>query len=147
MERAVDDLGTVGEQGRRSTLAAAGAWLSARLGELAKAERLLQTAMDAGTPDDKDTHSLAAQARSVIASARGQHDEAIAHARAAIRLQRERVGFWEGEGLVTLADALSAAGDPSGSRSALEEALVVFETKGVVPKIDETRNRLAELPD
>jgi hypothetical protein len=26
-------------------------------------------------------------------------------------------------------------------------ALVVFETKGIVPKIDETRTRLAELAD
>ncbi len=147
IERSVDGLGAIGEQNRRSSLAGAGAWLSARLGDVANAERLLQIAMDTATPDDDDTHALASQARSVVASGRGQHDEAITQASDAIRLHRKRATWVEGDGLVTLADALSAAGDPAGGRSALEEALLVFETKGVVPKIDETRNRLGKLLD
>ena len=97
----------------------------------------------AATHDDDDTHSIAGQARSVLATLRGDHARAVAEAEGAIRLAREREAGWnEGLALTTLADALEAAGDAAGALQALEEALDRFERKGIVPLIERTKARL-----
>jgi hypothetical protein len=81
-----------------------------------------------------------------VLARRGEHD-------AACRLAREAVAIVEptdmsvarGDALADLAEVLELGGDTAGAAVALERALEEYDRKGVVPAVERTRARLAEL--
>jgi hypothetical protein len=89
---------------------------------------------------------LVCVARSVLALGRVDVEEAAGQAEQAVELTGRRGAYWhQGLCLLTLADAREARGDGKGAVAALRDALDRFERKELVPMVERTRTRLADL--
>jgi class 3 adenylate cyclase/tetratricopeptide (TPR) repeat protein len=112
-----------------------------RLGRYAEAERL---AADVRSLDEENP--LWRQAAALVAAHRGDYAEAE-------RLAREALAWFQktdsprslGDALSDLADVLAAAGKSAEAAAALQEAVELYERKGVIPLARRTRERLAGL--
>jgi tetratricopeptide (TPR) repeat protein len=141
-----DELGEVGERGYRSTVGGYLGQVLARLGRLAEAADLLDEALSISTPDDWVTVASVLSGHALVASARGEHGEAV-------RLARESVDLVDAHEYLTmqqdyrllLAEVLVAAGRVREAVEALARAREVAERKGSTFLVDRVDRLVAEL--
>jgi class 3 adenylate cyclase/tetratricopeptide (TPR) repeat protein len=154
-ERAEDDLRTAtdvlesaGESTRLSEVSAVLAEVLYRLGREEEAEQWTQRSEQSASADDVLGQALWRSTRGKLLAHRGEADEAL-------RLSAEAVGWARrsNEALFLIGDCLSSRAEvlrllarSDEARSVLEEALTVYERKGIVPSIERTRTLLAEIP-
>jgi predicted negative regulator of RcsB-dependent stress response len=141
-----EGLGAMGERGFRSTVGGELGELLAGRGRLDEAEAILDEAEAISTPDDWVTVSQVTTGRALVASGRGEHEGAVALARAAVDLvdaheyltmQQTR---WSAYG-----DVLLAAGRTAEARSAFEHARSLAQRKQATFVVDLLDARLAAL--
>ena len=142
----MERLEKIGEQSYRSTLAAVFADVAYLQGRYDEAEELTRTSEELAARDD-----LASQIgwRSVRAKVHGQRGELaeaerLGHEAVEIAARTDGLEWWAGA-LADLGEVLRLAGRPADAAEQLEEALRLYEAKGVVPAIARTRELLAEL--
>jgi tetratricopeptide (TPR) repeat protein len=145
-EGAWHGLAEAGEHGFRSTIGTLLAETLARLGRVDEAEPLIEESERLAMQDDAATVIGAARARAVVAAARGDHENAIALTREAVRLAdasdylEERADLY-----LTLGEALLAAGRDEEAVDALRTATELAEQKGSIALTEQARSRLAAL--
>jgi tetratricopeptide (TPR) repeat protein len=84
--------------------------------------------------------------RAKLLARRGATDEALRLSAAAVEhLRRSNSPHFLGDALCDRAEVLTLLGRPSEAIPLLEEALGLFERKGIVPLVERTRERLADL--
>ena len=83
--------------------------------------------------------------RAKVLARRGETDEALRLSAEAVEFARRSDSLMDiGDSLRDRAEVLRLLGRPDEERPILEEALAVYERKGIVPSIEQTRARLAE---
>jgi tetratricopeptide (TPR) repeat protein len=139
----LDDLG---ETGFNSTMQGCLANVLCDQGKFDEAEAVAERARELTSGDDFASITLWHQAMAKIRSSRGEHDAAIALADEAITyLEDTDYVDFQAHAQVTRGTVLANAGRTDAARAAFEQALTLYEAKGVVPSIARTRERLAEL--
>jgi tetratricopeptide (TPR) repeat protein len=134
-----------GETGTLSTVAAVLAEVLCELDRDQEAEEWTHKSEQLTAPDDLLSQAMWRSTRAKLLARRGEAE--------ALRLSAEAVDWIRrSDGLAFLGDALFARGQvlgllgrPEEARRVLEEALAVYERKGVVPSIERTRDALAAL--
>jgi tetratricopeptide (TPR) repeat protein len=134
-ERILDEawvgLAEAGERGFRSTVGALLAGVLVRLGRLDEAEAVVAEAEGLSSEDDMYTLMTARRARTLLASARGEHEEALAHAREGLGLA-DRTDYLEqrSEAYAVLGEVLIAADRRAEAAEPLRRAAELAEAKG-----------------
>jgi FimV-like protein len=142
-----DELGAMGERGFRSTVGGELGDLLARRGRLDDAEAILDEAEGISTPDDWVTVSQVTTARALVASGRGDHERAVALARAAVDLVDEHEYLTQQQTRwAAYGDVLLAAGRAGEARTAFEHARELAERKQATFVVESLDARLAALP-
>ena len=134
-ERILDEawvgLGEAGERGFRSTVGALLAGVLVGLGRLDEAEAVVDESEALASEDDMYTLVSARRARTLLASARGDHEEALAHARDGVGLADSTDYFEQrSECYATLGEVLIAAGRTDEAAEPLRQAIAIAEAKG-----------------
>ena len=145
LRESVRELEEAGERSYLSTNAALLADVLVRLGEEdAEAERLADLARAISPEDDRSSQVGWRIARARLLARRGEHAEAQALAREAVR-RADETDFLSnrGEAWLALADVLRADGRTGEATEAAECALRLFEAKGNVAQAGHAREFLA----
>jgi tetratricopeptide (TPR) repeat protein len=148
--RTLDDawvgLGEAGERGFRSTVGTLYAVVLVRLGRLDEAEQVVSESEELASEDDMYTLVTAQRARALLASARGEHDAAIAHAKAGVRLADD-TDYLEQRAAVStvLGEVPIAAGRDDEAAGPLELAIALAESKGSTVLAGQVRALLGSL--
>ncbi len=123
----------VGERGFRSTAGTILATVLVRLGRLAEAEEIVDEGQRLASEDDVFTATTACHARALLASARGLHEEAVAHAMEGARIA-DRTDYIEdqADSYLVLGEVLTAAGRDAEAAEALRTAVELAERKGSI---------------
>jgi tetratricopeptide (TPR) repeat protein len=134
-----------GETGINSTTTAQLARYLAESGRPEEAEPLIAEAASLAAPDDFATRVEIDRASVIVASARGDHERALAAIDDAI----EALGptdylSYRAEALRLRGEVLVAAGRAAEATASFGEAMALFERKGDVATIRRLRERLAE---
>jgi tetratricopeptide (TPR) repeat protein len=137
-------LDALGERGWLSTCAGYAAQALLRLDRDDEAEHWIEVADDVGGEDDVVTQMLIRQVRGKLASRRGRHEEAEKLVRAAVALV-EQTDALEGraDAQIDLAFVLRAAGRGSEASEALAKAAALYERKGHLAGLAQTRELMA----
>jgi tetratricopeptide (TPR) repeat protein len=154
LEQAESELRTAAEQLEAagwseflSTVAATLAEVLYRLGRDEEAEGWTRRSERATMPEQVMSQAQWRSTRAKVLARSGETEEAL-------RLAAEGVEWaYRSDGLPLLGDTLFARGEvllllgrPDEARPVLEEALAVYERKGVIPSIERTRTLLADIP-
>jgi class 3 adenylate cyclase/tetratricopeptide (TPR) repeat protein len=122
------------ELGDRGTLSTAEALIAEALyaqGRDAEANRYALLSAEAASPDDFVSQVISRAVRAKVITRRGEAHEAERIARESVALAAQTDFSWlHGDALVALATVLVAAGKDGDARSALEDALRLYEQKG-----------------
>jgi tetratricopeptide (TPR) repeat protein len=118
-----------------------------RLGRLDEAWEWTLRSEKNTAPEDFLSAAMWCSTRAKVLASRGEEEEE------ALRLSAEAVDWiHRSDGPPFIGDTLFASGEvlrlldrPDEARAAYEEALAVYQRKGIVPSIERTRRRLAEL--
>jgi len=139
-------LGKVGEGGYRARIAALLAEAVLEQGRLDEAMELATDAQALAGVNNADPSTLAVvrSVRARVASARGEHEEAVRLAQEAVRTlrQMEYVGL-QADTKRVLGEVLSGAGRLDDAAGALSDALALYEQKGSTVLAERTRSLLA----
>jgi len=136
-----------GEQGFLASVAALLAEVLYRLGRDEEAEEWTRRSERATSPEDVEAQAYWRGIRAKVLARRGEAEEAL-------RLSAEAVEWVHrsdslpviGDCLSDRAEVLRLLGRRDEARPFLEEALAVYERKGIVPSIERVRVLLAEIP-
>jgi class 3 adenylate cyclase/tetratricopeptide (TPR) repeat protein len=147
LRAAAEVLERAGEQGLLSGVAALLAEVLYRLGRDQEAEEWTRRSEQATSPEDVQAQASWRTIRAKVLARRGEAEEAL-------RLSAEGVEWIRrsdhlqviGDCLYDRAEVLRLLGRPDDARPVLEEALAVYQRKGIVPSIERTRTLLAEMP-
>jgi tetratricopeptide (TPR) repeat protein len=148
---AADRLGSMYEWVRERDLGDLGFYSAWQVRELALAGRsaeAVEVAAARPVDDRDDTHgqALRRRASALVASIRGEHNEAEHVGREALTLMRETDSpKLQADAFFDLAAILTAAGRPEEAIEAYQEALDRYERKGVIPLARRTRERMEAL--
>ena len=142
-----DSLGEAGEQGFRSTQGANLALALVQQQRLDEAAAIVDECEQMTSADDFVTHASVALVRAGIATARAQHADAVAYARAALELLAP-TDYLEStaDAYVALGEVLLAAGNRSEAAVALETAEALALEKGSLVLAGEARALLDGIP-
>jgi tetratricopeptide (TPR) repeat protein len=146
LRRDYEGLEAMGEQGYLATTAAFLAQAIAAQGRHDEAERFIQVSREAAGEDDYSAQMVWQGLQARILAGRGQLGEAEALARSAVALAA-RTDFLNqhGDALLELAGVLAAAGRAAEARSAVTDALELYERKGNLVAAAGARRRLERL--
>jgi class 3 adenylate cyclase/tetratricopeptide (TPR) repeat protein len=146
LEEAWIGLAAAGERGFRSTVGALLANVLVRLGRLDDAARVVHEAEGLTAEDDMYTLVTARRARALLASARGEHAEAQAHAAEAVRLA-DGTDYVEqqAENYLALAEVLIASDRSAAAAEPLRAAIELAEAKGSTVLAGRARAQLDSL--
>jgi class 3 adenylate cyclase/tetratricopeptide (TPR) repeat protein len=140
-------LEAAGESGFLSTVAAVLAEVLHRLGDDEEAEEWTRRSERASSPEDVLSHALWRSTRAKVVARRGEAERALRLSAEAVDWARRTDGLpFLGDTLAARVEVLRLLGRTDEARPVLEEALAVYERKGIVPSIERTRALLAELP-
>ncbi len=136
--------GRLGETGFRSTVGTMLADALLAAGRAADAEAVLTEAESFVAADDFDPETRRRWVRALMLAGRGEFDKAERLAREALEIV-SRTDYLEAtaEAHVALAKVLDAAGRTDDARKAWQDALGLYERKGVTSRADSIRERLA----
>ncbi len=142
----IELLDSIGEKGYLSTHAACLAQVLYLQGRMNESEEMARSAEEAGATDDIATQVIWRLVRAKVIARRGEHQEAVALAEEGVALN-EGTDSWDvrAGALLDLGEVLELAGRPDDARRATQEALDLYEQKGIVPLIEQVRGRLVEL--
>jgi class 3 adenylate cyclase/tetratricopeptide (TPR) repeat protein len=136
-----------GESGWLSTVAAVLAEVLYELGRDEEAEEWTRRSEELTQPEDTLSESLWRATRAKVLARRREAEEALRLAGEAVEHARRSDSLPPlGDCLSARAEVLMLLGRDDEARPVLEEALAVYERKGVVPSIERTRRLLAEIP-
>ncbi len=136
----------MGERNYISTTAAYLAEALFRLDRLGEASELASFAQDVAADDDLLTQFLWRGTRAKLLARDGQHAEAAAMGREAVRLATTSDDpVAQGNALLDLAEVLEAGGEPAEAASSLVAALARFEGKGDIVSTATVRQRIEAL--
>jgi class 3 adenylate cyclase/tetratricopeptide (TPR) repeat protein len=136
----------IGEKSYRSTLAAVLAQVVYCQGRHDEAEELTRLSEQLAAPDDLASQVGWRSVRAKVLARRGELAEAELLGREAVELAARTDALdWRADALVDLGEVLRLAGRPADAAERLEEALRLYEAKGVLPAAERTRALLAEL--
>ena len=143
LRAAADTLQSAGDKDFFAAVAATLAEVLYRLGRDAEAEDWSRRSEHAA-PHDPYWGST----RAKVLARRGETDEALRlSAEAVARARRSDSPQLIGDSLRDRAEVFQLLGRPDEERPSLEEALALYERKGILPSIEEARQRLEELED
>jgi tetratricopeptide (TPR) repeat protein len=146
LRRSVEGFDALGEIGYNSSHTAALAAVLCDQGRFDEAQTWATRSRELTVEDDFHAQAGWRMAQARVLSHRGEHEDATALANEAVPLLepsdylKSRAEGHEVHGMV-----LAAAGRADEARAAFDEALELFERKGVVPAIARVRERLATL--
>jgi class 3 adenylate cyclase/tetratricopeptide (TPR) repeat protein len=144
--RGFEILGTMGEEGILSSVAAHLAEALCRLGRLDECEKLTRVSESAGAAGDMATEVAWRAARAGAFAARGELKEADRLSAEAVELGKTADNlFHQGEALVRRGEVLALAGRRDEARARFEEAISRYEAKGAVAAIPRARRLISEL--
>ena len=131
----------LGDEGHKSTAAAALAEALCALGRFEEAERYAEIALRVAAEDDLASQAVGRSARALVLAARGELAEAERLAREAVELfaDAESRRTSRADGWMDLAKVLEMAGKPEEAADAAREALTQYERKGNLPASESTR--------
>jgi tetratricopeptide (TPR) repeat protein len=143
---AYEQLGTIGEQGFRSSLGCYLARALLALERWSEAEQIALEAGQMGAEDDFFTQSESRQIRALLDSRAGRHNEAERLAREAVAIA-EPTDSWpvRGQAKLALAHVLDAAGRRDEARTAMKEAQTLFARKANQAAADRAKQQRPEL--
>jgi tetratricopeptide (TPR) repeat protein len=135
-----------GEKGTMSTVAAVLAEVLYQLGRDEEAEQWTRRSERAASPEDVLSQAMWRSTLAKVLARRGDADHAMQLAAEAVELARRSDGLPPlGDCLLGRGEVLHLLGRLDEARVVLEEALAVYERKGIVPSIERTRTLLAAL--
>jgi ATP/maltotriose-dependent transcriptional regulator MalT len=136
-----------GERGTMSTASAVLAEVLYQLGRYDEAEEWTRRSERAASPEDVLSQALWRSTRAKVLARRGDAEHALRLSAEAVDWVRRSDGLPPlGDCLVGRAEVLRQLGHPDDARVVLEEALAVYERKGIVPSIERTQTLLAAIP-
>jgi tetratricopeptide (TPR) repeat protein len=136
----------LGEQSYRSTVAAFLAMTTCDQGRYEEALDFARTSEQLAASDDVYSQVLLRAARGKALGRLGDLEQAEALCREAVALAAESDALYvHGDALMDLAEVVALAGKAEEADAALEEALGLYERKGVTVMAARARERLAEL--
>ncbi|HEY7003318.1 MAG TPA: adenylate/guanylate cyclase domain-containing protein [Gaiellaceae bacterium] len=139
-------LAGVGEKGLLSTISFELADVLYQQGKYAEAEEFTNASEEASQPADISAEAGWRAVRAKIHARRGELEAAERLSAEALRLIEPTDSLTQrAQTLVSRAEVLRLAGKPDEAVAALEEAARLYEAKGVVPAVQETRALLREL--
>ncbi len=142
----VELLDRLGETGFNSTFLAGLAGALCGQGRFDEAEEIARRSEALTAEGDFASEAMWRQAQALVLSSRGDHDEAIAMADAAIGfVQPTDYVDMIGEAHEVRGVVLEAAGRHDDAQASFEEAIASLERKGIVPLIARVRGRIAAL--
>jgi tetratricopeptide (TPR) repeat protein len=124
------------------------AWQVRELALAGRSKEAVEVSAARPVDDRDDTHGQALRwrASALVASIRGEHAEAERLGREALTIMRETDSpKLQADGFSDLAEVLAAAGRPEEAIEAWQEALDLYERKGVIPLARRTSERIAAL--
>jgi tetratricopeptide (TPR) repeat protein len=140
-------LESAGETGWLSTVAAVLAEVLYQLGRYDEAEEWARRSDETASPEDPVSQALWRATQAKVLARRAEAEQAMRLASESVEQARR------GDLLPVLGDCLASRGEvlrllgrADEARSVLAEALAVYERKGIVPSIEQTRTLLAEIP-
>jgi tetratricopeptide (TPR) repeat protein len=144
LEEAYTLLEGMGEKAGRSTLAAFLGVAHYRLGRVDEAERYSEISKELGSSDDRVTQAGWRALRAKVLASRGLKDEAIelANEAAEIISESDNLDFRAGV-LLDRAEVLRTAAREEEARTAVENALALYEQKGNLVGAERARALLA----
>jgi class 3 adenylate cyclase/tetratricopeptide (TPR) repeat protein len=135
-----------GEKGTMSTVAAVLAEVLYQLGRDEEAEQWTRRSERAASPEDVLSQAMWRSTLAKVLARRGDADHAMQLAAEAVELARRSDGLPPlGDCLLGRGEVLHVLGRLDEARVVLEEALAVYERKGIVPSIERTRTLLAAI--
>ena len=141
-----DTLEAMGEKGLLSTVAGVLAEALYRQGRYSEAEHYTQVSQDNTGPGDIASEVRWRNVRARLLARRGEFDEADRVSLEAVRFMEQTDSLAQhADALVSRAEVLRLAGRADEATTALEEAMRLYERKGVLPQIERTRALLSEL--
>jgi tetratricopeptide (TPR) repeat protein len=139
-----DGLEQMGEKGYLSTVAAHLARALYAQCRYDEADHFAAVCSDTSVPDDLMSQILWRSVRARIFARQGEYEEAEILARAALRLAEATDAIeTHADTLFDVAEVLELAGRPDEAVLSAQEALCLYEQKGVVPSIRRARSFLA----
>lgn len=118
-----------------------------RLGRFDEAEEWAERAEQTTLAEDVVGQAWWRSVRALVLASRGEAEESLRLSAEAIDLLHRTDGVvFIGDALAARAEVLQMLGNRDEARPVLEEALAVYERKGIVPSIQRTRALLAESP-
>jgi class 3 adenylate cyclase len=146
MRQAYTTLKGVGATSFLSTTAASLAFVLARRGELAEAERLTHESEETGSADDVSTQVGWRIARAMVFARKGKVADAETLARDALTLALEtEYADMTAIAHLAVADVLVISGRLEDASSAVDAALAIFDQKEMIASADAVRADFAEL--
>jgi tetratricopeptide (TPR) repeat protein len=129
-----------------STVSAVLAEVLYELGRDDEAEEWTRRSEQLSSPEDVLSHALWRATRAKVVARRGDPDEALRLSTESVDWARRSDSlFLLGDCLFARGEVLRLLGHSNEARPVLEEALAVYERKGIVPSIERTREALADL--
>jgi class 3 adenylate cyclase/tetratricopeptide (TPR) repeat protein len=136
-----------GELGGLSQVAVILAEVLYRLGRDREAEEWAMRGERTAPAEDVQSQAQWRSIKAKLLARRGKADEAMRLSAQAVELIRRTDDLsFPGDCLADRGEVLRLLGRPREARAVLEEALAVYERKGIVPSIERTRALLAEIP-
>ncbi len=147
LRAAAEVLEAAGEHGYLSGVAMLLAEVLYRLGRDEEAEEWTRRSEQAAAPEDVEGQALWRSTRAKVLARRAEAEQALRLSAEAIEWAR-KTDFLQliGDCLADRAEVLRLLGRSDEARPLLEEALAVYERKGIVPSIERMRALLAEIP-
>ena len=145
LRAAAEVLERAGDEGFLASVAALLADVLYRLGRDEEAEEWARRGEATAMPEDIEAQALWRTVRAKVLARRGEADQALRLSAEAVEwIHRSDQMHGTGDCLSDRAEILLLLGRADEARAALEEALAVYERKGIVPSIDRTRALLSE---
>jgi class 3 adenylate cyclase len=144
--RGVDELHRMGETGYLSTSAGYLAWALHLRGQDDEAERMVDLGRESSAPDDFSSQELWRRVKAQILSRRGEHEQAEALAREAVRITAATDYLVEiADARMALGQVLDAGGRPAEAATEVRAAVDLFASKGATVLLERARAELARL--
>ena len=146
LRAAAEELERAGEEGLLASIAGCLAQVLCRLHRDAEAQAWTVRSERAASPEDVDANVAWRSVRAKLAARRGDTLEALRLSTEAVAIGRSTDNpFTVGACLLDRAEVFMSSGRPAEAAPALNEALGLFERKGIVPAAERTRWLLSQI--